>query len=1084
MFTGELPGNEPKAMEVTPTKVAEKPPTPPATPAALPPRMRKTWSKILETSPAPAIPLIPRTHQSVGVQCDHTYDSHSVQTPAEPAVQQVSSSVQTEAVIESQAVAYSAAKIPSPIRTEEAATIEVTACSAEVPPSSPVSETYSPSLSVNLGMNFTGRDRSLSPMELDSPGSSPTLAPTGLLTQSEDDRPKSMSLSPPGLSLSTSSSSSPPGLDVHLSPLHLSPDSGDPPGLAIPAYESRPPHVLSSTPTDDGTAVGSTRVEATPTKSFTPTSQPVQSSPTPPGTDVTIVPNVKQEPAPYKPKRKPVLNPFVSGGLLTDFVSGSVARAAVDTPKVQSAPKSASPSPNPEPAITTPIRASHSKSLSPTTTSRAYSPPTPPSASSSKVKVEDIPPEPSKAEVAVAPLQCTPLTHPPPLNFVRSMPPPPPPRPVETQNGPNDTDRPIPILMPPRTSHGFFPPGPSRQDQPNGRQVRRTYTPPSDSKPPSFLPSGSFTNPLNIRPSGRPFIPRQNGFHQPQQQQQQQQHQGNGWPYNRQGNSATTPSKPPGGNDNLNNQQRDDRNANINRRASWGQPAPAAWPQPPPPGPPAPGPGIWPQPPASYDRGGWEEEYDPRNPMNGFAPPPPPPRDNMYPPPNITPQKSLELISAQYSTPQSSRQPSRASSISDNVSVSSTNFQPDRPPTPHYPPPINTSFIPPPPPRPGVNSQPITPTHPLPPKPSAFPNDHSRATWSPRQGVKRMASLEPISPQDNKQNSMFSWPTIEGTHTSRVKGEEEIAITSIVFNSDGTLFALTCSDRTVRIWNNRTRLEIARLGHTMSVLAVAWLDHDSGVVTLGDNGIVSTWTRNVQNKWQWAKILDAGGRGSNEQPTCLAFGGDRIAIAFPQAGVKVWLFVKGTWFPQRSILQHNVSAIKFVDGGDALIGATGDGVLWHCEIPNGTLKVSAFLKSKVLSLDVEGRNTLVALAGGRSQLLTISSDDHKGTIEQTYYLGDPELQSNALYDFGALFANRSQAIIYGAVRGCLMVWDRSTADVSYGMAHGENDQVLAISSFEGGQTSNIQIITGTRNGRLTWFTQPAEGQVRKRVKVA
>lgn len=146
-----------------------------------------------------------------------------------------------------------------------------------------------------------------------------------------------------------------------------------------------------------------------------------------------------------------------------------------------------------------------------------------------------------------------------------------------------------------------------------------------------------------------------------------------------------------------------------------------------------------------------------------------------------------------------------------------------------------------------------------------------------------------------------------------------------------------------------------------------------------------------------------------------------------------------------------------------------------------------------MSLDVEGRNTLVALAGGRSQLLTISSDDHKGTIEQTYYLGDPELQSNALYDFGALFANRSQAIIYGAVRGCLMVWDRSTADVSYGMAHGENDQVLAISvrllawqmkyvlificlqSFEGGQTSNIQIITGTRNGRLTWFTQPAEG---------
>ena len=31
----------------------------------------------------------------------------------------------------------------------------------------------------------------------------------------------------------------------------------------------------------------------------------------------------------------------------------------------------------------------------------------------------------------------------------------------------------------------------------------------------------------------------------------------------------------------------------------------------------------------------------------------------------------------------------------------------------------------------------------------------------------------------------------------------------------------------------------------MQVLAVAWMDHDSGVVTLGENGIVSTWTRNV-----------------------------------------------------------------------------------------------------------------------------------------------------------------------------------------------------------------------------------------------
>lgn len=83
----------------------------------------------------------------------------------------------------------------------------------------------------------------------------------------------------------------------------------------------------------------------------------------------------------------------------------------------------------------------------------------------------------------------------------------------------------------------------------------------------------------------------------------------------------------------------------------------------------------------------------------------------------------------------------------------------------------------------------------------------------------------------------------------------------------------------------------------------------------------------MQNKWQWAKILDAGGRNSTEKPTCFAFGGDRIAIAFPQGGVKVWLFIKGTWLPQRSISQHRVTTIKFVDDGEALMGATAEGVL-------------------------------------------------------------------------------------------------------------------------------------------------------------
>ena len=53
-------------------------------------------------------------------------------------------------------------------------------------------------------------------------------------------------------------------------------------------------------------------------------------------------------------------------------------------------------------------------------------------------------------------------------------------------------------------------------------------------------------------------------------------------------------------------------------------------------------------------------------------------------------------------------------------------------------------------------------------------------------------------------------------------------------------------DKSVRIWNNKNRVETAKLAHNMQVTAVAWMERDAGVVTLGDNGIVSTWTRSVR----------------------------------------------------------------------------------------------------------------------------------------------------------------------------------------------------------------------------------------------
>lgn len=306
-----------------------------------------------------------------------------------------------------------------------------------------------------------------------------------------------------------------------------------------------------------------------------------------------------------------------------------------------------------------------------------------------------------------------------------------------------------------------------------------------------------------------------------------------------------------------------------------------------------------------------------------------------------------------------------------------------------------------------------------------------------------------------------------------MNGTGDLTIRSIRISSDGSIFALICNDRTLRIWSNATRSELARLAHNAQVVQVYWIEGDAATISLGEDGIISRWTRLGGNKWEWSKVLDAGNepRGGDER-LCFAYGGDRIAVAFPWSGVKLWFYQQGAWQYQRTIEQRQVSAVTFSPNGDGIIYGTVDGQVWIAPTrEGGPARQYANIYRKILSIEIDptGRWALMGLVGDTARMLSLTNakEEHR-----RYSNWDIENRSDT--GFGAIFAAQGQGILFGSIDGCALVWDTKTGNLVYGLDHHDGDVVRAVSSFDGTATTKGYLLSGTQRGHLFWWSQPAK----------
>lgn len=408
-------------------------------------------------------------------------------------------------------------------------------------------------------------------MDLDSPSSSPAMSPVIPPVPPSPHRlqTKSASFSPPGLWISTSPQQPAVVADRQITPLHLSPDNGDPPGLSMlpPSQQSR--DVPPATPVD--TEVKQIEKIGTPGSTLSDTSHTIVASP-PLKQSITTeehsqpttpTPEPTAAAAPYVPKRKIVPNPFVSGGLLTDFVGTSSTLKGAEVSGSQDTSESSrqtvrlldsyrlfdgvrkvifivqrvsttslSPPPgssSPPPGLNSSVRDKsadiakdiHSTTIPAPATQTSARPKTPSisqsSASSSKVKVEDVP----------SPTSDTPAP---------SLPPPTPPLVSSLMN----------MFVPAsnnRTTTTTQPPAPTPETRRQWTRFGKSNTtPPPDARELAHVPTPSYSNPLGIRPSNfgwgpnRPPLPNPPPLPPQAPPPRKPVAIGAGWPYNRQAN--------------------------------------------------------------------------------------------------------------------------------------------------------------------------------------------------------------------------------------------------------------------------------------------------------------------------------------------------------------------------------------------------------------------------------------------------------------------------------------------------------------------------------------------------------------------